>query len=82
MFLMLDGIYNVDVIFGRWGLDNPTTHNFPHVLQDVLIYVFFYHYYLLVYVLRHTVYNFSIFLMFWYVIILSGGFLKYQSGKP
>ena len=30
-----------ECIFGRWGLDNPTTYNFPHVFQDVLIYAFF-----------------------------------------
>ena len=77
MFVMLDGMYSVCVFLegGDWTTRLRT--NFPHVWQDVLIYAFFYHYYLLVYVLRYVVYNFSIFLVFWYVIILSGGFLKY-----
>ena len=77
MFLMLDGMYSVGVFLegGDWTTQLRTI--FRMFWQDVLIYAFFYHYYLLVYVLRYVVYNFSIFLMFWYVIILSGGFLKY-----
>ena len=76
MLLMLDGMYSVDVFLegGDWTTRLRTI--FRMFWQDVLICAFFYHYYLLVYVLRYVVYNFSIFLMFWYVIILSGGFLK------
>ena len=65
------------VYFWKVGIGQPDyAHIFRMFWQDVLIYAFFYHYYLLVYVLRYVVYNFSTFLMFWYVNILSGGFLK------
>ena len=65
------------VYFWKVGIGQPNyAQIFRMFWQDVLIYAFFYHYYLLVYVLRYVVYNFSIFLVFWYVIILSGGFLK------
>ena len=77
MFLMLDGMYSVCVKFWKVGIGQPDyAQIFRMFWQDVLIYAFFYHYYLLVYVLRYVAYT----LLSFDVLVcnyLSGGFLKY-----
>ena len=59
----------VCVYFWKVGIGQPDYAQIFHMFwQDVLIYAFFYHYYLLVYVLRYVAYT-LLSLMFWYVII-------------
>ena len=69
MFLMLDGMYSVCVILegGDWTTQLRT--NFPHVLARCFDLCFILSLLPISYVLRYVVYNFSIFLVFWYVII-------------
>ena len=66
-------------VFGRWGLHNLTTYRFPHMFCKMFWFMLFF----LSLLLARLYFAFILLLtslsllMFWYVIILSGGFLKY-----